>query len=44
MNQVAAGGAGDAGQGTGAPGSNTPQQPGSWPQRGTKQDSFLKYD
>lgn len=44
MNQGAAGGAGDAGQGAGAPGSNAPQQPGSWPQRGNKQESFLKYD
>ncbi|KAJ9587326.1 hypothetical protein L9F63_019153, partial [Diploptera punctata] len=35
MNQGAAGTAGDAGQGAGAPGSNAPQQPGSWPQRVT---------
>nr|CAD7454211.1 unnamed protein product [Timema tahoe] len=44
MNQGGGGGGGgDEGQGGGTPGSNNPQPPGTWSQRGNKQpDNFLK--
>ncbi|CAG2057624.1 unnamed protein product [Timema podura] len=46
MNQGGGGGGGgDEGQGGGTPGSNNPQPPGTWSQRGNKQpDNFLKYE
>lgn len=43
MSQSPATSSGSDAQGGGAPGSNGPQQPGSWPQR-VKNENFLKYD